>query len=33
MKDRTMTFSLPSDHESEMKQTLKVVYDALTEKG
>lgn len=33
MKDRTLTFSLPGDHESEMKKTLKTVYDALTEKG
>ncbi len=33
MKDRTLTFSLPSDHEIEMKKTLQAVYDALTEKG
>lgn len=33
MKDRTLTFSLPNDHENEMKRTLKAVYDALTEKG
>ena len=28
-----MTFSLPGDHESEMKKTLQTVYDALTQKG
>ena len=33
MTDRTLTFSLPSDHELEMKKTLQAVYDALTEKG
>lgn len=33
MTDRTLTFSLPSDHELEMKKTLQTVYDALTEKG
>ena len=33
MIDKTMTFSLPGDHENEMKKTLHTVYDALTEKG
>lgn len=33
MHDQTMTFSLGSDHEKEMKQILTVVYDALKEKG
>ena len=33
MKDKTLTFSLPSDHELEMRKTLQAVYDALTEKG
>lgn len=33
MPDQTMTFSLGSDHEKEMKQILTVVYDALKEKG
>ena len=33
MTDRTLTFSLPSDHEMEMKKNLQSVYDALTEKG
>lgn len=33
LTDRTLTFSLPSDHELEMKKTLQAVYDALTEKG
>ena len=33
MTDRTLTFSLPSDHEMEMKKNLQAVYDALTEKG
>ena len=33
MKDRTLTFSLPNDTENEMKKTLKLVYDALSEKG
>ncbi|MBR3844098.1 MAG: IreB family regulatory phosphoprotein, partial [Clostridia bacterium] len=28
-----MTFSLPGDHENEMKMILQTVYDALTEKG
>ncbi len=33
MHDQTMTFSLGSDHEKEMKQILTAVYDALKEKG
>ncbi|MDD3693264.1 MAG: IreB family regulatory phosphoprotein [Oscillospiraceae bacterium] len=33
MLDRTMTFSLGSDKEQEMKQVLTAVYDALREKG
>jgi uncharacterized protein (UPF0297 family) len=33
LKDRTLTFSLPNDTENEMKKTLKLVYDALSEKG
>ena len=33
LTDRTLTFSLASDHELEMKKTLQAVYDALTEKG
>ncbi len=33
MIDKTMTFSLPGDHENEMKKTLRTVYGALTEKG
>ncbi|MBQ6818425.1 MAG: IreB family regulatory phosphoprotein [Clostridia bacterium] len=33
MTDRTLTFSIPNEHESEMKRTLQAVYDALTEKG
>lgn len=33
MIDKTMTFSLPGDHENEMKMILQTVYDALTEKG
>ncbi len=33
MIDKTQTFSIPSDHENEMRKTLRTVYDALTEKG
>ncbi|MBR6548996.1 MAG: IreB family regulatory phosphoprotein [Clostridia bacterium] len=33
LNDRTLTFSIPNDHENEMKRTLQAVYDALTEKG
>ncbi|HJB26578.1 MAG TPA: IreB family regulatory phosphoprotein [Firmicutes bacterium] len=33
MHEPTMTFKLHEDKESEMKQILTAVYDALTEKG
>ena len=33
MHEKTMTFSVHDDRESEMKQTLTTVYDALREKG
>ncbi len=33
MIDKTMTFSLPGERENQMKLTLQMVYDALTEKG
>ena len=33
MHEKTMTFSVHDDKESEMKQTLTTVYDALREKG
>ena len=33
MLDRTMTFSLSEDKETEMRQILTIVYDALQEKG
>lgn len=33
MLDKTMTFSLGGDRESEMKKILAMVFDALTEKG
>ena len=33
MFDKTMTFSFPSDRESDIKTTLTAVYDALKEKG
>ena len=33
MQDKTVTFSIGTDHSSQMKNTLRVVYDALTEKG
>lgn len=33
MFDQTMTFSLARDRESDIKQTLTTVYDALKEKG
>ena len=33
MSDRTMTFSLNGDKETEMRQILIIVYDALREKG
>lgn len=31
--DETMTFSIEQDHEEEMKILVKIVYDALKEKG
>ncbi len=31
--DKTITFSIPSDKEMEIRQTLKAVYRALSEKG
>ncbi len=31
--DETMTFSIEQDHEEEMKTLVKIVYDALKEKG
>lgn len=33
MHDKTMTFSVHEDKDSEMKQILTTVYDALREKG
>ena len=33
MHDKTMTFSLGSEHEREIRQILTVVYNALKEKG
>ncbi len=33
MHEKTMTFSVHDDKESEMKQILTTVYDALREKG
>jgi len=33
MSDKTITFSLAEEHEKEMLQTLRTVYDALNEKG
>lgn len=33
MMDETMTFSIEQDHAEEMKTLLKIVYDALKEKG
>lgn len=33
MFDKTMTFSMDSDKELELKQTLALVYQALVEKG
>ena len=33
MMDRTMTFSLPRDRDSDIKKILTTVYDALNEKG
>lgn len=31
--DETMTFSIEQDHDEEMKILVKIVYDALKEKG
>lgn len=33
MLDRTQTFSIGVDNDTEMKKTLTIVYDALREKG
>lgn len=33
MHDKTMTFSVPDERESEMKEILTTVYDALKQKG
>jgi len=33
MQGKTVTFSIGQDHSAQMKNTLKVVYEALTEKG
>ncbi|MGN0607305.1 MAG: IreB family regulatory phosphoprotein [Oscillospiraceae bacterium] len=33
MCDKTMTFKVNDDRETELKKTLTIVYDALTEKG
>lgn len=33
MTDKTIQFSIKEDHEREMKNILKAVYDALNEKG
>ncbi len=33
MCDKTMTFKVNDDKETELKRTLAVIYDALTEKG
>jgi Uncharacterized protein conserved in bacteria len=33
MLDKTMTFSLGTDREEDIKKTLTLVYDALKEKG
>ncbi|MBQ7130966.1 MAG: IreB family regulatory phosphoprotein [Oscillospiraceae bacterium] len=33
MIDKTQTFSVNEDKEAELKKTLSVVYDALTQKG
>lgn len=32
-KEKTMTFSIVDEKESEMKQILRTVYDAMSEKG
>ena len=33
MCDKTMTFKVNDDKDTELKRTLAVIYDALTEKG
>lgn len=33
MTDKTIKFSIKDEHESEMRRTIQVVYDALKEKG
>lgn len=33
MLDKTMIFSISSDKDDQLKQSLKIVYDALAEKG
>lgn len=33
MHDKTVTFSIGTDRSSQMRNSLRVVYDALTEKG
>lgn len=33
MSDKTITFTIPSDKENEMRETLRAVYEALSEKG
>ncbi|MDE6036479.1 MAG: IreB family regulatory phosphoprotein [Ruminococcus sp.] len=33
MNDKTMTFSVNEDKEKELKNTLKIIYEALTQKG
>ena len=33
MHDKTMTFSLGTDREGDIKRVLTIVYDALREKG
>lgn len=33
MQDKTVTFSIGQDHSEQMKSTLGVVYDALSERG
>ncbi|MBP3939339.1 MAG: IreB family regulatory phosphoprotein [Clostridia bacterium] len=33
MTDKTIQFTIKEDHEREMKQTMRLVYNALNEKG
>ncbi|MDD6345156.1 MAG: IreB family regulatory phosphoprotein [Ruminococcus sp.] len=33
MSDKTMTFSVNEDRESELKKNLTIIYDALVQKG